>query len=172
MVGSTKSFPGTRSGPRSRPTTVRPALVNSRARIEPVQPMPTMTASTSFKRVAMAIAPSRKVGDRLWLDEIAPVAILIDAVGVERRQARIADHLPGGLVAIAAIDWISQEAFHHQVDERIEELPAIEIAELGLAALERLERVLALLRAEPMEVLAMNLAHPIVGCCDADTDEL
>src|SRR5262245_19129911 len=30
--------------------TVRPALVSSRARMLPVQPMPTMTASTSFNR--------------------------------------------------------------------------------------------------------------------------
>src|SRR5258705_8090202 len=147
-----------RSGPRSSPTTVRPALVNSRARIVPVQPMPTMTASTSFKRVA--IAPSRKVGDRLRVDEIALVAILIDAVGVQRRQARIADHLPRRLVAIAPIDRIGKEAFHHQVDERVEELPAVELAELRLAGFERLERVLALLRAEPMEVLAVDLAHP------------
>src|SRR5438876_7204582 len=110
IPGNVKSLPGTRSGPRSSPTTLRPVLVNSRARIEPVQPIPTMTASTSFKRVAMAIAPSRKVGDRLRLDEIALVAILIDAVGVERGQARIADHLPGRLVAVAAIDRIGEEA--------------------------------------------------------------
>jgi hypothetical protein len=120
----------------------------------------------------MAIAPTRKVDDRLGIDEIALVAILIDAVGVERRQARIADHLPRRLVAIAAIDRIGEETLHHQVDERVEELPAVEVAELGLAGFDRLERVLALLRTEPMEVLAVHLAHPVIGCRDAGADEL
>src|SRR5258705_10540660 len=116
-----------RSGPRSSPTTVRPALVNSRARIVPVQPMPTMTASTSFKRVA--IAPSRKVGDRLRLDEIALVAILIDAVGVERRQAWIADHLPCDLRPVPAIDRIREEPFHHRSDQCNQRFPPLEIAD-------------------------------------------
>ncbi len=52
--GRMKSSPGTRSGPRSKPTTFNPALVNSRAMMAPVQPKPTVTASTSFNRVTMS----------------------------------------------------------------------------------------------------------------------
>src|SRR5262249_10454204 len=70
------------------------------------------------------------------------------------------------------MDRIGEEALHHQSKKRIEEFAAIERAERRLAGFERLERVLALLRVEPMEVLAMRLAHPVVGRCDADADEL
>jgi hypothetical protein len=52
-------FAGFMSGPRSSPTTCRPAFVSSPAMMLPVQPMPTMTASTSFNRVVMA-APYEK----------------------------------------------------------------------------------------------------------------
>src|SRR6267142_805892 len=43
--------------PRSSATTLRPASASSFDRIPPVQPRPTTTTSTSFKRVAMAPSP-------------------------------------------------------------------------------------------------------------------
>src|SRR5262249_27993679 len=143
MFGSVKCSPGVRSPPRSSPTTVKPALVSSRAMMLPVQPMPTMTASTSFNRVAMS-ASSRKVGNGLRLDDVALAAILLDQVGVGGRQAREANHLPGGLVAVAAVDRIREEALHGNAEQRLEELLAVEVGELGLSLLQDLERFLAL----------------------------
>src|SRR5262249_19395088 len=83
-VGIAKFTRCVRSSPRSKPTTVSPALVSSRARMLPVQPMPTMTASTSFNRVAISLLPSREIRDRLRLDDVALVAILLDQVGIDR----------------------------------------------------------------------------------------
>src|SRR5438105_2272763 len=101
-----KSSPGIRSGPRSNPTTFSPALVSSRAMIAPVQPMPTITASTSFKRVV--IAASRKIGDRLRRGRVTLAPVFIDQVRIGGRQAGEAEHLPGDLVAIAAIEGIGE----------------------------------------------------------------
>src|SRR5262249_47157553 len=151
--------------PQAEATKLAAEVVRILRRVSMAPPLP--SRGTSLAQPFL-----RKIRDRLRLDEIALVAILIDAVGIERRQARIADHLPGRLVAIAAIDRIGEENLHHQSEQRIEEFPAIENAEFGLAGFERLGRVLALLRAEPMEVLAMRFAHPVVGRCDADADEL
>src|SRR5438067_2414586 len=171
MCGSAKFSRGVRSSPRSSPTTVIPALVSSRAMMLPVQPMPTMTASTSFKRVAMAVS-SRKIGDRLRLGDVALAAILLDRIGVGCRQAREAHHLPGNLVAVAAIDRIGKEAFHGDGEQRLEELLAVEIGELGLSAFQRLQRLLALCRVEPIEILAISLARPRTGGGDAGGEKL
>src|SRR5262249_16077568 len=99
------------------PTTVSPALVSSRARMLPVQPMPTMTASTSFNRVAISLLPSREIRDRLRLDDVALVAILLDQVGIDRRQSGEAKHLPCDLVAVTAVDWIGEEALHGDLQQ-------------------------------------------------------
>src|SRR4029450_11767326 len=111
MRGSAKCSPGVRSSPRSSPTTVSPALVSSRAMMLPDQPMPTITASTAFIVLAIAVPPrcSGKIGDRLRLDHDLLAAIFQRLVGIGRRKARIADHPPGDLVAIAAIDRIGEE---------------------------------------------------------------
>src|SRR5207245_11293398 len=97
---------------RSNPSTVCPSCVSSRAMLLPVQPMPTMTASTSFNRVAIASPSSREIRDRLRFHDVALVAIFLDQVGIDRRQAGEADHLPRHFVAIAAVDRISEEALH------------------------------------------------------------
>src|SRR5262249_54959304 len=97
-----------RSGPRSSPTTLSPALVSSRAAIAPVQPIPTMTASTSFKRVTMLL-PSRKVRDRLGWSDVAFVDIGVDLVGVGGRQAWEPEHCPRDLIAVAAIHRVGEE---------------------------------------------------------------
>src|SRR6516164_4754042 len=56
-IGTAKSFSGLRIAPRSSATTLSPASVNSFARMPPVQPSPTMTASTSFNFVAILPPP-------------------------------------------------------------------------------------------------------------------
>src|ERR1700726_3704040 len=159
------------SGPRSSPTTCRPALVSSRAMMLPVQPMPTMTASTSFKRVAMA--PSlRKVRDRLRRRGVTLVAVRLDQVGVGRGQAGKADHLPRHLVAVAAVDRIGEETLHGEVEQRIEKLLAVEINELGLALVERLDRLFALALRKTVEILALGLTGPRIDRHDAGGEEL
>jgi hypothetical protein len=54
MLGTAKSLSVERMAPRSSATTFNPASVSSFARMPPVQPSPTMTASTSFSLVAMS----------------------------------------------------------------------------------------------------------------------
>src|SRR5712691_602170 len=169
--GSAKFSRGERSSPRSSPTTASPALVSSRAMMLPVQPMPTMTASTSFNRVAMAPS-SRKIGNRLRLDDVALAAVLVDQVAVGRRQAGKADHLPGDFVAVAAVDRIGKEALHGDGEQRIEELLAVEIGELRLSLLQRLERLFALLRGQSFEILAVGFARPGIGGDDAGGEKL
>src|SRR5215831_18527659 len=159
MCGMAKSSLGLMSGPRSSPTTCRPALVSSRAMMLPVQPMPTMTASTSFKRVAMAPS-SRKVRDRLRRHGVTLVAVLLDQVGVGRGQARKADHLPRHLVAVAAVDRIGEEALHGELEERIEKLLAVEVDQVGLAPFQQLEHLAALVERQAVEVFAPRFADP------------
>src|SRR5262249_13757469 len=169
--GIAKSSVGLMSGPRSSPTTCRPALVSSRAMMLPVQPMPTMTASTSFKRVAMAPS-SRKVRDRLPRHGVPLLAIVLDQVGVGRGQARKADHLPRHLVAVAAVDRIGEEALHGEVEERVEKLLAVEIDEVGLALVEQLDRLFALALQKTVEILALGLTGPRIDRHDAGGEEL
>src|SRR5262245_10241502 len=138
----------------------------------PVQPMPTMTASTSFNRVAISLLPSREIRDRLRLDDVAFVAILLDQVGIDRWQPGEANHLPCDLIAVAAVDRISEEALHCDLQQRLEEWLGVEIAELGLARLQRLERILAPLGCEPVEILAVDLVRPGIGGDDAGREKL
>src|SRR5258706_16465775 len=51
--GIWKSGKVSRIGPRSRPTTLRPASASSFARMVPVTPTPTITTSTLFSLVAI-----------------------------------------------------------------------------------------------------------------------
>src|SRR5947209_8996412 len=50
-------------------------------------------------------------------------------------------------------DWIGEEALHGDLQQRLEEWFGVEIAELGLALFQRLERILALIGCEPVEIL-------------------
>src|SRR5262249_35214014 len=103
----------------------------------PVQHMPTMTASTSFNRVATSLLPSREIRDRLRLDDVALVAILLDQVGIDRWQPGKANHLPCDLVAVTAVDRIGEEALHRDLQQRLEEWLGVEIAELRPAPFQR-----------------------------------
>ncbi len=170
MLGSAKCSRGTRSSPRSRPTTVSPALVSSRAMMLPVQPMPTMTASTSFNRVVMPASPSRKIRDGLRLDDVALVAVLIDQCRIDRGEPRIAHHAPGGLVAVAPIDRIGEEAFHGDLQQGLEKRLAVEVVEQSFAGFQLLERGLPFCGQQAVEVLLVGLARPGIGrdhaCCE------
>src|SRR4051812_2780350 len=64
-----KSGSVSRQRPRSRPTTRSPASASSLARIVPVNPTPTITASTGFSRLAMSVLP----GD----EDVLGMAVLV-----------------------------------------------------------------------------------------------
>src|SRR5262245_49460283 len=171
MRGRTNSSCGLLSGPRSRPTTVKPAIVSSLASIAPVSPTPMTTQSTSFSFVTMALS-SREVGDRLGLGDVALVAILVDLVGVGRGQAGIAEHAPRCLVAIAAVDGIGEEPLHGNLQQALEEESGVEAVELGLASLHRGQGFRALLRGKQIERLAVGLARPLVRGPHTGNEEL
>src|ERR1700731_2808772 len=121
-----------RLAPRSSPTTLRPALVNSRARMLPVQPTPITTASTSLRTVAICRSSLREVRDRARRLVVLLAEVRLDVLLVGGGQARIADHLPRRLVAVAAVDRIGEEAFHGDLQQRIEEHVAGEAGEVSL----------------------------------------
>src|SRR5690348_11475631 len=79
--GSAKSSRAVRFGPRSSPTTLRPTLVNSRARMLPVQPTPITTASTSLRIVVMAASPYEKSAiERGGLSYFLPKYVLMSSL--------------------------------------------------------------------------------------------
>src|SRR5260370_6935872 len=111
-----KSGSVSRQRPRSSPTTLRPDSASSFARIVPVRPAPTITASTGLSRVAMSVlstqqhmlrmavvvglgAPFEHVEDRHRL-AVVPHAVLVDKSPIDPRDAPEADHLPPDPVAV------------------------------------------------------------------------
>ncbi len=104
--------------------------------------------------------------------DVALVAILIDDIGVSRRQAGEAEHLPRHFVAIAAIDRIAEETLHGEGEQTAEERLRAEIGEFGFALLHLLERLGALVRSQPVEVVAVGFARPVIGGGNAGGEEL
>src|SRR5882672_6549371 len=149
--------------PRSRPTTLSPALVSSRDRMLPVQPMPMTTASTSLSFVTIAPAPLRKVRNRLRFLVVFLVVVGLDLVAITRGQTGKADHLPRHLVLVAAIHGIGEEPLLGEGQKRIEEQRAAEGGEFGLALFQSLQRFFALLRRQAVELLAIGFLGPFIG---------
>src|SRR6266540_285469 len=114
-IGTAKSFSGLRIAPRSSATTLSPASVNSFARMPPVQPSPTMTASTSFNFVAILAAPSAHVRDADGIGGEGLVAIFLDVLAMHRDRAGETDQPPARLVAVTAVDRIREHPFHHRL---------------------------------------------------------
>src|SRR5258707_8868867 len=112
MSGIEKSGLVARIAPRSSATTFIPASVSSLARMPPVHPSPTMTTSTSFRRVAMV--PSRKIDDARRLDVVLLIAVRLDVLRMYRDGAGEADHPPRHLVAVPAVDRIGEEPLHRE----------------------------------------------------------
>src|SRR6476659_11178977 len=86
----------------------------------PVQPSPTMTASTSFNLVAMS-SSSAHVGDADGIGWKFLVAILLDILPMHRNRAGKADQPPARLVAIAAVDRVGEHALHHRLIKSVPE---------------------------------------------------
>src|SRR5215831_15257577 len=167
MPGSAKCSPGVRSSPRSSPTTESPALVSSRAMMLPVQPMPTMTASTAFSFLGAMTVLSRKIGDGLWFD-----GHLLAAQGFGFRapgggQPGITEHAPGDLVAIAAIHWIGEKAFHRRLQQRFEEGLRFEPLELSLSCFHRCQRLRTVGWRKAIKGLPVGFHRPRIRSPDA-----
>src|SRR5262249_4523754 len=103
-----------------------------------------------------------EISDGFRLNAVSLVAIFIEQLGVDGRQTRIADQLPAGLVAIAAIDWIGEVSFHGDGEQRLEELLAVEIGKLGLAAFQFFQRSFSLFWREPIKILAKLFPRPLI----------
>src|SRR5262249_5249803 len=89
----------------------------------------------------------------------AAVAVLLYVLGVVRHHPREAQHLPGDLVLVAAVDRVGEHAFHHVLIEHAEERPPRQPAfERDLAGLQGLEERFLLLGRAFVEGLAKGLA--------------
>src|SRR6476646_8884331 len=132
-----KSGSVSRQRPRSRPTTCNPASESSLARMVPVRPTPTTTASTGFSLVAMSVLPHEQhvlrmavlVERRLALEDVddrdrqrvVRHAMLLDMLRIDGRDARKADQLPADLVPVAAVDRVGEKALDRIVEQQVEE---------------------------------------------------
>src|SRR5690349_20551864 len=132
-----KSGSVSRQRPRSRPTTCNPASASSLARMVPVKPTPTTTASTGFSFVAMSVLPHEQCVLRMAVlveralalekvddgdgQRVVRHAVLVDVLRIDRRDAGKADQLPADLVAVAAVDRIGEEALDGVVEQQVEE---------------------------------------------------
>src|SRR5205823_6127720 len=135
---------------------------SSFARIVPLKPTPTTTASTGFSFVAMSVLSHQEhmlrvtmlverglaleaVGDR-YRQRVVRHAVLFHEMRVHRRDARKTDQLPTDLVAVAAVDRIGEEALDGVVEQHVEEEARRHGLEWELAFVERAQH-LVLLRA-------------------------
>src|SRR5258706_5115140 len=170
--GRPKSASVLRGPPRSSATTFRPAALNSLASMPPVQPRPTMTTSTSFSLAATSFS-SAHVRDAHGVDRVFLVAILFDVLVVHRDHPGEADHLPAGLVSVAAVNRVREHALHDVLVHRREEnARGRPVFERHLAGPQTLEKFLALALADLVEALAVSLHAERIGRGDAGAVQL
>src|ERR1022692_3817954 len=102
------------------PTTLRPEAASSLARMEPANPTPMTTTSTSFSFCGIGLFPFRAGGHRVVARAIGDAqgvpmkfnSMLIDQIVVIRIRAGESNHLPGDFVLVAAINRIGEESFN------------------------------------------------------------
>src|SRR5438105_3363843 len=168
-----KSGSVSRQRPRSRPTTCNPASASSLARMVPLRPTPTTTASTGFNRVAMSVLSHQKhmlgmavlVEHRFILQNVEDRhrqrvvwhAVLLDVLRIDGRYAREAHQLPADLLAVAAVDRIGEEAFDGVVEKQAEEKSRRHRLERKLALFERMQHLVLLRGGELVEGFAVLL---------------
>src|SRR5215470_9840146 len=159
--------------PRSSATTLSPASASSLERIPPVQPRPTTTTSTSLSFVTMV--PSRSAHVR-YADRVIGkrlVAELHHVLAMHRDRAWEAEHAPGGLVAVAAIDRVAEHAFHYGlVDGAPEHAHRRPVLECDLALRQFDEHLLALGFVDLVEGFAKGLTAMRIRRCDTGPIEV
>src|SRR5882672_3824721 len=156
-----KSGSVSRQRPRSRPTTLNPASASSLARMVPLSPTPTTTASTGLSRVAIGSVlpreqhvlrmpglverrlPLEDVDDR-YRQRVVRHAVLLNVLRVHRGDAGKADQLPADLVAVAAVDRIGEEALDGVVQQQVEEEARRHRLERKLGLVERAQHFVLL----------------------------
>src|SRR5262245_20210151 len=144
--------------PRSRATTFKPAAVNSFASMPPVQPKPTMTASTSFILVAMSSSVSAHIRDAERIGAVLLVAELFHVLIMHGDHSGEADDLPARLVPVAAVDRVGKHAFHDSLIHRGEENTRVwSVLESHFASLETQEKFFALSLGDLVKTLAVGL---------------
>src|SRR5207302_3065473 len=182
-----KSGSVSRQGPRSRPTTFRPDSASSFAMMVPVRPAPTIATSTGLSLVAMAAPPVVTaqqdvlrvpvlvhLGDAVddILDRyrhcVVRHAVLLDMHGVDGGDAREADQLPAGLVAVAAIDRIGEEALQRVREQHVEEELRAHALQFDLAAIQAAQHFILLRCRERAEAVAVLFRAMGVHLPDAD----
>src|SRR5215472_10187450 len=98
--------------------------------IAPVQPKPTITASTGVLRIVIASILDRPSGAtpdthrRKWIgatvsQDVGPLIVAC---------ARKANHFPGGKVAISTVERVGEIALHHVLQQELEPGFTIDIA--------------------------------------------
>src|SRR5437870_11744413 len=130
----------------------------------PVQPRPTMTASTSFSLFAMSSSGSAHVRDTDAIGGVFLVAKLLDVLIMHGDNSGEADDLPARLVPVAAVDRVGEHAFHDGLIHRGEEnARGRSVFESNLAGLETQQKFLALALGDLGETLAVGLHTVRIG---------
>src|SRR5499433_1727169 len=130
----------------------------------PVQPKPTMTASTSFILFAMSSSVSAHVGDAERVGGIFLVAKLLDVLIMHGDHSGEADDLPACLIPVAAVNRVGKHAFHDGLIHRGEEdARRRSVFERNLAGLETQEKLLALALGGLLDTLAESFDAERVG---------
>src|SRR5271157_4298352 len=97
--------------------------------MEPANPTPMTTTSTSFNLCGIGLFPSRAGGHRVCARAIGNAqrfsmkfnSMLIDQIVVIRIRTGESDHLPGDFVLVSAIDRIGEESFYRVLQQEVEE---------------------------------------------------
>src|SRR5256714_13006478 len=183
-----KSGSVSRQRPRSRPTTCNPASASSLARIVPLKPTPTITASTGFSLVAMSVLfheqhvlrvtvlveralALQDVDDR-HRQRVVRHAVLLDMLRIDGGYPGKADQLPADLVAVAAVNGIGEEPLDGVVEQQVEEEARRHRLERKLAFIERAQHFLLLRERQLVERLAILLGTARVDLGDRGAIDL
>src|SRR5262245_8360627 len=120
-----------------------------------------MTTSTAGKLLLMTFFCLAHVADRSrWACPCNAVAL--DVVRVAGVNAGKSYELPADLLAVAAIDRITEETLHHRVEQRAEEDCAGQRTEIHLPLFGQHKQLVLLLRGQIGESDAVGLARGLV----------
>src|SRR5439155_22875849 len=156
------------------------------ARMVPVRPTPTVTTSTGFSLVAMALGPRLvvehhvdrvavlvhmgdflgDVGDRHRLGAVGD-AVLLDEGSVYSGEPGEAHQLPAGLVAVPAVYRVGEKTLDGVGEQHVEEKLRAHLLELDLASVKALQHLVLLHAGGRVEGLAVGFAAIVVRIADS-----